>query len=562
MAYNRKRMRLGDLLIQSGRLTQSQLNDALEKQKKTGQKLGEVLVDNNYVALVDIEDVLEQQLGIKKFDFKNNNIDSDIPKLIPEKLARKYYAIPVKIIRDILVVAMYDPLNIFAIDDIELVAGMKVQPGLSSKDDIINAIDKYFGKQSAEKAVEDFTKQYTYDYKIVDDEEESINNVKNAPVVRLVNSIIKQAQKAKASDIHIEPFKNIIRIRFRIDGELQEVMTPSKNTHSAIITRIKILANLNIAEKRLPQDGRVEMLIDNNTLDLRVSVLPTVYGEKIVIRLLDGRNFLKTKAELGFTKENLVKFEDLLEIVNGILLVTGPTGSGKTTTLYTVLNDINKVNTNIITVEDPVEYKLEGINQVQVNNKAGLTFSKGLRSILRQDPDIIMVGEIRDTETARIAVRAAITGHIVVSTMHTNDAPSTIMRLSDMDIKPYLISSSVKGVIAQRLVKRICPNCKQAYEITEEEKQILNINRNMTLYKGIGCSQCYNTGYKGRIAIHEIMKMSEAIRELVDNKASGDMIRKIAINEGMISLQENCKQLVLNGTTTVNEFLRVTYTFD
>jgi type IV pilus assembly protein PilB len=339
-------------------------------------------------------------------------------------------------------------------------------------------------------------------------------------------------------------------------------MSPSKNTLSAIVTRIKIIAGLNIAEKRQPQDGRVQMEIDGRNIDLRISILPTVHGEKIVIRLLDSANALLTKEQLGFTEENLKLFNSILDIPNGIILVTGPTGSGKSTTLYSILNDFNTINTNIVTVEDPVEYKLDGVNQVQVNIKAKLTFANGLRSILRQDPDIIMIGEIRDAETAEIAVRAAITGHIVLSTIHTNDAPSTIMRLVDMGIKPFLIATSVKGIVAQRLAREICNGCKTSYTITPEEKDILGVDEDIILYRGEGCQKCYNTGYKGRTAVNEIMKVTGTIRNLVDKDATTDEIREAALKEGMVSLRENCRQLVLKGVTTVEEMLRVAYTLD
>jgi type IV pilus assembly protein PilB len=561
MAVN-KTMKLGDLLIFTGKLNKNQLTEALSIQKKTGQKLGEILVELGWVSEKDIIQTLEEQMGIERYDIQNNVMEPEIPKLISENLARRYTAIPVKITGNKLTVAMYDPLNIYAIDDIEIATGLKIEPVLANKKDIIGAIDQYFGKQNAEKAIEDFAMQYTNGDAESNVTEESLEAIKNAPVVRLVNSIIKQALKSRASDIHIEPFENIVRIRFRIDGQLQEVMTPAKNTHSAIVTRIKIIASLNIAEKRNPQDGRVEMEIDDRIVDMRISILPTVFGEKVVIRLLDRSNFLKTKQELGFTAGNLKLFDNILDIPNGIILVTGPTGSGKTTTLYSVLNDFNDVATNIITVEDPVEYRLEGINQVQVNEKAGLNFASGLRSILRQDPDVIMIGEIRDMETAQIAVRAAITGHIVISTLHTNDAPSTVMRLVDMGIKPYLISTSVKGIVAQRLVRKICPNCKVTYKITDTEKNVLNIHEDINLYKGEGCNKCFKTGYLGRIAIHEVMKMNAEIRNEIDASKSTDSLRKAAMRQGMKTLEDNCKELVLNGTTTFEEMLRVVHTID
>lgn len=557
-------MKLGDLLIYSGKLNSEQLSEALGLQKKTGQKLGEILVEKGWVNEQDIIETLEQQMGIEKYDIHNNTVEAEIPKLISENLARRYLAIPVKFNENSkkLTVAMYDPLNIYAIDDIEIATGLRIEPVLASKKEISNAIDQFFGKQNAEKAIEDFSKQYTDDNIESNQSEESLEAIKKAPVVRLVNSIIKQALKSRASDIHIEPFETLVRIRFRIDGQLQEVMTPSINTHSAIVTRIKIIAGLNIAEKRNPQDGRVEMQIDEKIVDMRISILPTVHGEKIVIRLLDRSNFLMSKTDLGFTKGNLKIFEEILDIPNGIILVTGPTGSGKTTTLYTALSDFNDVATNIITVEDPVEYRLDGINQVQVNEKAGLTFSAGLRSILRQDPDIIMIGEIRDMETAQIAVRAAITGHIVISTLHTNDAPATIMRLIDMGVKPYLISTSVKGIVAQRLVRTICPHCKESYPITPAEKEILNISEDITLFRGAGCKKCYESGYLGRTSIHEIMKMTTEIRKEIETTESTDLIREAANKQGMKTLEDNCRDLVIQGKTTVEEMLRVAYTRD
>lgn len=516
------------------------------------------MIDNNIITEQDIIEILEFQLGIPHINLENFVIDEEVPLLISESLARRYELIPIRKQRGRLMVAMVDPLNIFAIDDVKIATNMDVEPCICSRKDILNGIDKCYGKEVAEKAIEDFKKQYEVD-NINDLDEEILNDINNAPVVRLVNSIIKQAVKAKASDIHIEPFEENVRMRFRVDGQLQEIMSSAKTTHSAIVTRIKIMGKMDIAEKRVPQDGRIEINIDGKEVDLRISVLPTVFGEKIVIRLLDRSSFLLSKSQLGFTQDNLERFDELVENPNGIILITGPTGSGKTTTLYTILRELNQIDKNIITVEDPVEYKLHGINQVQVNNKAGLTFANGLRSILRQDPDIIMIGEIRDAETAQIAARAAITGHLVISTMHTNDAPSTITRLMDMGIQPYLISASVVGAIAQRLVRKICTNCKKEYTPSEKEKEILNIGDETKLYSGEGCKQCYNTGYKGRTSIHEIMNISKNIRESIDNKEGIDRLRKIAVDEGMIILRDNCKELVLNGTTSFQEFMAVTY---
>ncbi|WFD11037.1 GspE/PulE family protein [Tepidibacter hydrothermalis] len=553
-----KKIKLGEILISTGKITQEQLEKALKEQKNSKKKLGQILIDNNIITEQDIIEILEFQLGIPHINLDNFVIDEEVPLLISESLARRYELIPIRKEKGKLMVAMVDPLNIFAIDDVKIATNMDIEPCICSQHDILNAIDRSYGKEVAEKAIEDFKRQYEVD-NITDLDEEILNDINNAPVVRLVNSIIKQAIKAKASDIHIEPFEENVRIRFRVDGQLQEIMNSAKTTHSAIVTRIKIMGKMDIAEKRVPQDGRIELSIDGKEVDLRISVLPTVFGEKIVIRLLDRSSFLLSKSQLGFTEDNLYRFYKLIENPNGIILITGPTGSGKTTTLYTILRELNQINKNIITVEDPVEYKLHGINQVQVNNKAGLTFANGLRSILRQDPDIVMIGEIRDSETAQIAARAAITGHLVISTMHTNDAPSTITRLIDMGIQPYLISASVVGSIAQRLVRKICTNCKKAYTPSEKEKEILNIVDDTKLYRGEGCPKCYDTGYKGRTSIHEIMNMSKNIRESIDNKEGIDKLRKIAMDEGMIILEDNCKELVLNGITSFEEFMTVAY---
>ncbi|WP_069649458.1 type II secretion system ATPase GspE [Caloranaerobacter ferrireducens] len=558
---SRSKFRLGELLISARKITEEQLKYVLEEQKKTGKKLGELLVEKGYIKEEEIIEVLEYQLGIPHMDLDKYFIDPEIPKIIPEKLARRHTLIPIRKDGNKLIVAMADPLNIFAIDDIKIATGLDVEPVISTRKNILSSIEQYYGKEIAEKAVEDFKKQYNVD-DINGIDEEIINQINNAPVVRLINSIIKQAVNSRASDIHIEPFENRLRIRFRIDGQLQEIMSPSISTHSAIVTRIKIMGKMNIAEKRVPQDGRVEINIDGRDIDLRISTMPTVYGEKVVIRLLDRGNFLLNKEQLGFINENLLRFNKIVKNPNGIILVTGPTGSGKTTTLYALLRELNSMDKNIITLEDPVEYKLDGINQVQINNKAGLTFATGLRSILRQDPDIIMVGEIRDEETARLAVRAAITGHLVISTMHTNDAPSTIARLIDMGIEPYLISSSLVGVVSQRLVRKICDNCKISYTPDQIEIKSLNIDEKTRLFKGKGCSQCYNTGYKGRTAIHEIMIIDKEIRKLIDEKASNDILRLNSSKNGMITLRENCRSLVLDGITTFEELMRVTYTIE
>ena len=558
---SRNKRGLGDILIDSGILTGAQLEEALKKQKINGKKLGELLIDEGTISEKQLVEALEYQLKIPYIDFTNQTIDPAVPRLISESLARRHMLIPVIKEGNQLTVAMVDPLNLYAIDDVNIATGLTIKPALSLRSQIQNAVDQYYGKESAEKAVEDFAKEIGFD-QISEIEEDILNEVNNAPVVRLVDSVIQHAIRTKASDIHIEPYEKNIRIRFRIDGELLEIMTSSKTTHSAIVTRIKIISRMDIAEKRIPQDGRVEMHVDKKDVDLRISVLPTVYGEKIVIRLLDRSSTILTKTQLGFSDENISMFDKIIQSPNGIILVTGPTGSGKTTTLYAVLRELNKISRNIITVEDPVEYRLDGINQVQVNTKAGLTFAGGLRSILRQDPDIIMIGEIRDSETAEIAVRAAITGHLVLSTMHTNDSASTVSRMVDMGIEPYLVSSSVVGVVAQRLVKKICTNCSVEYQPSHSEMDLLNLCDDDVLYKGEGCSACSNTGYKGRTAIHEVMLMTRELREMVDHRGTIDEIRAAATRHGTITLRDSCSQLVRKGITTSDEMLKVTYSLE
>jgi|LAHS01.1.fsa_nt_gb type IV pilus assembly protein PilB len=550
--------KIGEILLKHKKIIHEQLSEALKLQSTNNKKLGEILMEKGYISETTLLRALSEQLNIEVVNLDNYHVNTDAVRLLSEKTAKRTCSVPLKHWEDRILVAMEDPLNIFYIEDIESETGRIAETVLASKTQIMDSIEKYMGRRNAEKAVEDFDKEKSANEELGEAELEDIS-VTNSPVVRLINSLISQALKMDASDIHIEPLENRIRVRVRVDGELQEILTPSKHTQSAIVTRVKIIAGMNIAEKRLPQDGRIEMKIDNYIVDLRISVLPTAYGEKIVMRILDRNNFLKTKEELGFTQSNMEKFNALLEVPNGIILASGPTGSGKTTTLYAALYELNKLNKNIITIEDPVEYKIEGINQVQVNTKAGLLFSTGLRSILRQDPNIIMVGEIRDEETAEIAVRAAITGHMVISTIHTNDAVSTIMRLQDMGVKPFLVAASLRGIVAQRLVKRICINCREEYKANESEKKLLEFKGDVVLQRGRGCPKCYYTGYSGRIAIHEILNIDKAIRDAIQNEKNNDEITAIAEVLGMKTLKDNCRELVLSGITTIDEFSQVIY---
>jgi type IV pilus assembly protein PilB len=558
--YFMAKKKLGELLLEVGLITEEQLKHAIEVQNKTGEKLGKVLIKLGYVTESQILEALEFQLGIPHVDLQKYYIDPDVAKLIPEAVAKRHTIIPIKKDEDGILVAMADPLNIFALDDVRIITKQNVKPLIASEGSILKAIDRIYGREQAEKAVQDFKKEFQSESQ----EElpnEILEEVQNAPAVRFVNSIIEQAIKNRASDIHIEPTEKDLRIRFRIDGQLTEAMRTIKSTHAPVVTRVKIMANMNIAERRLPQDGRFDFTTGGKNIDIRVSSLPTVFGEKLVLRLLDKENFIMTKEQLGFEEEDLVLFDKLIKRPNGIVLLTGPTGSGKTTTLYAMLRELNKPNVNIITVEDPVEYSLEGINQVQVNEKAGLTFATALRSILRQDPDIIMIGEIRDTETAEIAIRSAITGHLVLSTLHTNDAAGAVTRLIDMGIEPYLVSSSVVGVIAQRLARKICDNCRISYKASKGEKELLGISENedITLYKGRGCPVCNKTGYRGRIPIYEIMTVTSDIRELINAKVSSDVIGAQAVKNGMKTLRETAKRLVLQGKTTIDEMIRLTY---
>lgn len=552
--------KLGDLLVESGKISNEQLKVALKMQKVKGKRLGELLVDENILTEEDILDVLEIQLGIPRVYIDLIEISKEAVLLIPQSLAQKYTLLPIRVKNNKIRVAMSDPLNIFAVDDVKIASGYDVDIVISTKKEIQRGIDRYYSTQFAKKAAEDLSKEQSIINNHISNSEED-DDIKNAPAVRLVDSIITNAVKAKASDIHIEPFEKYVRIRYRVDGELQEMLKSPKDTMTALTTRVKILAGMNIAEKRLPQDGRIITKVDGNKVDLRVSVLPTVYGEKIVIRIMNREGSIIGKDKLGLDDDDIEKLERIIKNPYGIILVTGPTGSGKSTTLYTILNDMNKKNVNIVTVEDPVEYTIEGINQVNVNVKAGLTFAAGLRSILRQDPDVIMIGEIRDSETAEIAIRAAITGHVVLSTIHTNDAPSAVMRLRDMGIEPYLVATSVVGIVAQRLVKKTCPYCKEEYEASDYEKKVLgiSINQSLKLSKGKGCAACRNTGYLGRTGIYEIMEVSREHRDAVINGSSIDDLRDISSKKGMKTIRKSCENLVLKGVTTFDELVKVAY---
>ena len=550
--------RLGDILVSSGKITYEQLNEALISQKILGKKLGEILLDSNIITEKDMMEAIKEQTGIKEVDLNTVNFDKRVIKMIPQNLCNKYTLIPFGFHEGKLQVAMHDPLNIFAIDDINIASGFEVEVFIDLRRNIKKFIDLNYSNEEVIKAAEELSKEALESKVIVKDDD--IDDIKNAPVVKMIEYMFKNSIEMRASDIHIEPYEKEVRIRYRIDGELSTVNLIGIESLPPLVARIKILAGLNIAEKRIPQDGRIITKVDEKEVDLRVSILPVVYGEKVVIRILDKDNYKVGKEHLGLSNENINKLNRIISNPHGIVLITGPTGSGKSTTLYSILDDINSENINIVTVEDPVEYTLEGINQVNVNNKSGMTFASGLRSILRQDPDVIMIGEIRDDETAEIAVKAAITGHLVLSTLHTNDAPTTITRLIDMGIENYLVATSVVGVIAQRLVRKICPYCKTSYVASDYEKRILDIDEKeeLILYSAKGCGYCNNSGYIGRVGVYEIMEITKTHKEAIMNGNNSNELEDISIKNGMTTLAEECKKLVAIGITTMTELANIT----
>lgn len=557
--------KFGEILISKEIITKKQLEDALLIKKRTGEKIGEILKKQGIITEEQIVSVLESQLDIKIVDLFNFSIEKEAAEMLPEELCRKYLVVGIQISAGYLLVAMKDPLNYFALEDIRLLIQLPIKQVIASEKEITHFIDKFFSKKLAEVAINDFIKQKHIEVLKTTPKKkiEKPEDIDSAPIVKFINSIIENAIRDNVSDIHIEPQEDDIEIRVRIDGILQKNIELDTEALSSITSRIKIMANMDIGEKRIPQDGRIEYSVGNKAIDLRVSSLPTIYGEKIVMRLLDKSNFMFSNEKLGLSENDLKKYKRMISKPYGILFVTGPTGSGKTSTLYTMLSELNDHRRNIITLEDPVEYKMKGLNQVQVNSKAGITFATGLRAILRQDPDIIMIGEIRDGETAEIAVRAALTGHLVLSTLHTNDAPSAISRIIDMGINPFLISSSTIGVIAQRLVRKICTKCIARYPIDDAYNEVFGISstNKRYMYKGAGCEQCFGSGYKGRVAIFEIMEVDKRIKLLINKGVTTDELRDKAFAGGMMNLADSCRKLVFNGVTTIEELLRVTYGF-
>jgi type IV pilus assembly protein PilB len=563
--------RLGDLLISEGLLTPEQLKLALTEQKGTSEKLGSVLVRLNLIHEDQLIGFLSRQYGVPSITLSQLDIDADVLKLVPKAIAKKYEVLPIQCAGNTLTLAMADPTNVFAVDDVAFMTNLQVMPVVASQNAIRKAIENNYDSQAAALQEVVAEMEEASELEVVDDDQgggkvdvfELKESADEAPVVKLVNLILVDAIRRGASDIHLEPYEKVFRVRFRVDGVLQEIMTPPKRLEPAIVSRVKIMSNLDIAERRLPQDGRIKLRYSSREIDFRVSTLPTIFGEKTVMRILDKEALKLDLSMLGFDSWSLENFNKAIHSPYGMILITGPTGSGKTTTLYSAIHTVNSPDVNIMTAEDPVEYNLKGVNQVQINDDIGRTFAAALRSFLRQDPDIILVGETRDLETAQIGIRAALTGHLVLTTLHTNDCPSTIARLLDMGIPPFLVSSSLLLILAQRLGRKICKDCKEPFEIDEETLVPYgHVSQGgggkVTLYKGKGCAMCSFTGLKGRVAIYEVMLVTQEIRDLILRNAPTAEIREMAVSQGMKTLRQSGLMKVIEGTTTVEEVLRVT----
>ncbi|MBT8212378.1 MAG: Flp pilus assembly complex ATPase component TadA [Acidimicrobiia bacterium] len=550
---------LGSLLLDEGLVTEDQLDKAMAAQEESGLPLGKVLVDEGLVAETDLVRTLARQIGIEFVDLDEQNVDPAATALIPDYLQVRFTALPIGFDDDgKLIVAMADPANVIAIDDMRAASGREISARVATRSALEDAIQRY---SSYSESVTDLAEAAIAD----NDDATSLDDIEadseEAPVVKLLNTVITRAIGERASDIHIEPGERDLRIRFRIDGVLHEVMTTPRTIANAVVSRVKIMADLNIAERRVPQDGRVSLKVGDRAIDLRVATLPSIYGEKVVMRILDKSGGVASLEDLGFLEHNLERYAESYTKPYGAILVTGPTGSGKTTTLYSTLDILNEPDVNIITVEDPVEYRLEGLTQVQVNRKAGLLFATALKSILRADPDIVLIGEIRDGETAKIAIEAALTGHLVLSTLHTNDAPSSINRLVDMDVEPFLVSSAIDAVLAQRLARRLCDKCKVSYKPTREELEGVRWDferlDHPDIYRAEGCKSCSDTGYRGRVSINELMTVTEEIQRLTVERSSSDEMMKVAVEQGMLTLRDDGLEKVKLGYTSLEEVLRV-----
>lgn len=564
IGVGRKKIRMGDLLVAAGAITEDELQQALALQKEKGTRLGRTLLESGLISQELLIATLTQQLGVEFIDLKGVKLEDDTLALIPEDIILKYKVLPIGYDENnpnLLKVAMSDPMDIIAIDDLSIITGSQIEAMLAMEEDLDDAIAKFYGNHQAMEAAEAYRKEREQDMLSQAEEDEYNADIENSPIVLLVKQILEGGVRQRASDIHIEPLETSVRVRYRIDGVLKQVMSYDYSLLSGICARLKIMGGMDISEKRKPQDGRISIMVDRKEFDIRVSMLPTVYGEKTVMRLTSKDGLTRPKSGLGLSPSEEKVFDGILSNPHGIILVTGPTGSGKSTTLYTALSELNTEEVNIITVEDPVEANIDGINQCQVNEKAEMTFAAALRSILRQDPDIIMIGEIRDGETADIAVKAAITGHLVVSTLHTNSAASTVTRLIDMGIEPYTAGDALVGVIAQRLVRRLC-TCKQPRYAEPNEKRLLGIpedQEDVIVYEPNGCNLCNDTGFAGRIGVYEMMTVTRSLQQVIAKNAPANEIEKQALKEGMSTLKISCSRHVLNGVTSLSEMRKIVY---
>ncbi len=556
-------LRLGDILISTGAITEEQLKHALEVQKTTHERLGTILIDEGIINEQRLIETLEMQLGIDFIDLSKVRIPIEMAQIVPRNIAKRHGVVPVSLTKDELTLAMSDPLNFVALEEVRTATRKRILPKISTPNAVNKAIATLYGNEGAARAIEEMryeTAQREREQpQPVRSEDLTDENIQSAPTVRLVNSILERASVERASDIHLEPHSDDMHVRMRIDGKLRTTLNVPSELKRAVISRLKVMGGMDISESRLPQDGRANVRVKGHDIDLRLSTLPTLYGEKVVIRLLDKSTQLLDAHAIGLTGENLNKYNKLLENAHGMILIVGPTGSGKSSTMYTMIRSLNTDEINLVTLEDPIEYDIDGVNQVQINEKIGMTFAEGLKALLRQDPDIMAVGEIRDAETAEIAVRSAITGHLVLSTVHTNDALSAIDRLKDIGVEPYLIAEAVNGIVSQRLVRKICPHCKESYEPTEEELRKLGCAdmQHVRFYRGRGCPHCYNTGYLGRTGVFEILIMDKNFKRAV---AEGSHKSQLADNIGkgtFSSLADGCRDLVLRGVTSSEEALSV-----
>jgi type IV pilus assembly protein PilB len=558
-----RNQRIGDYLVEQGLITPQQLTEVLAAQKESNgeKRFGDLVVELGFLSEVKFTQAIAGKERTPYVDLENYELNSEAVMKVPEQIAKKHTIIAINITGKRLTVATSDPTNFFVLEDIKALTGMDTVPVFATKSAINKAIGKFYSMQNVDSVLEG-VQQLNTDLGAMNDEDDaSKDRVESAPIVKLATTIIENSYRADATDIHIEPFKTYTRIRIRVNGDLVELMNVSNVVHSALTTRLKLISGMNIAEKRIPQDGRFTQVVDGTTLDVRVSALPTVHGEKIVIRILStGQIALRKITDLGMSDHNYQMFEKMIRVPHGVILVTGPTGSGKTTTLYAALGELAKPNVNVITVEDPVEKAIDGINQVQVNSKAGMTFAAALRSILRQDPDIVMIGEMRDAETADIGIRAAITGHLVLSTLHTNDAASTVVRLVDMGVAAYMVATSLIGVIAQRLVKVLCPKCKRPRISTPDENELMGIDHSIQIYEPVGCPECNNTGYKGRTAIHEIIHCTSNVSTIIARGGGKEEIEAAAKENGTKLLRDNASELVQCGQTSIDELVKSTFT--